>query len=587
MMAGHGRITANVTGLLDHGEAKEGAEAFLDVLVANGLEQVFLMPGTDTFPIQEAIAKYQSQGRDTPNVVVCQHETTAVAAAHAYFALTGRPQLCLVHVDVGTQMTGGMVSNAQRGRAGLILCAGKTPAGIEGDVRGGRSREVHWLQDRADQAGIVRDYVKWTYDLTRPENLVHTVQRAFQVAASEPAGPVYLTLLRETLMQPAEFALLDPTRFRPAVSPEGDTEALRKIVRWLIASERPLLLTAYAGRNPETPANLAAFAELLAIPVVEQRLRVNLPTDHPLHLGFTPQPLLSEADVILLLDRDVPWIPRDGTPAASCRIAHVDIDVVKADIPIWGFPVDLPVEADSSKALPKMIALAEELLTDGDRSRIAARRERLSAAHAEQRTRLAGVADREAGEAPLSPAFVAKCVGEVLPDDSIVLDDAVTSSGVLCHYIESRRPHSFFKSGGSSMGWGQGAAIGAKLAAPDRTVVVLDADGNFVDSSPIAPLWAAERYGLPYLTVIFNNGAYNAVIRNLVESYPESTAIATANLVGMDLRETPDFAAIAVGCGAHGETVREPGELVPALQRALVRVHAGQAAVVDVHTRLH
>jgi acetolactate synthase-1/2/3 large subunit len=576
-----------VTARLDHGGAKEGAEAFLDVLVANGLEHIFLMPGTDTFPVQEAIAKYQSEGRPSPNVVVCQHETTAVAAAHGYFALTGRPQLCLVHVDVGTQMTGGMVSNAQRGRAGLVLCAGKTPAGIEGDVRGGRSREVHWLQDRIDQAGIVRDYVKWTYDLTRPENLVHTVQRAFQVAASEPAGPVYLTLLREALMQPAEFAPLDPGRFRPPVSPEGDTEALREVVRWLIASERPLLLTAYAGRNPETPAHLAALAELLAIPVVEQRLRVNLPTDHPLHLGFSPQPLLGEADVVLLLDRDVPWIPRDGTPPESCRVAQIDIDVVKEDIPIWGFPVDLPVEADSSKALPKMVELAEQLLTKSDRTRIAARRERLTASHAEQRARWAEIGAREAGEAPLSPAFVAKCVGEVLPDDAIVLDDAVTSSGVLCNYIESRRPHSFFKSGGSSMGWGQGAAIGAKLAAPDRTVVVLDADGNFVDSSPIAPLWAADRYGLPYLTVIFNNGAYNAVIRNLVEGYPESIALATENMIGMDLSDTPDFAAIAAGCRAHGETVREPGELVPALERALERVNAGQAALVDVHTRLH
>lgn len=574
-------------GMLDREEAKEGAEAFLDVLIANGLEHIFLMPGTDTFPIQEAIAKYESKGLTTPSVVICQHETTAVAAAHGYFALTGRPQVCLVHVDVGTQMTGGMVSNAQRGRAGLILCAGKTPAGIEGDVRGGRSREVHWLQDRADQAGIVRDYVKWTYDLTRPENLVHTVQRAFQIAASDPAGPVYLTLLRETLMQPAEFTLLDPERFRPPASPEGDTEALREVVRWLIASERPLLLTAYAGRNPETPPHLAALAELLAIPVVEQRLRVNLPTDHPMHLGFSPGPLLADADVVLLLDRDVPWIPRDGTPPPSCRIGHVDLDVVKQDIPIWGFPVDLPIEADSAKALPKMVTLAQEMLTDDDQARIAARRERLGAAHAEQRARWAEAADREAHEQPLSPAFVAKCVGEVLPENSIVLDDAVTSSSILCNYIESPRPHSFFKSGGSSMGWGQGAAIGAKLAAPDRTVVVLDADGNFVDSSPIAPLWAADRYGLPYLTVIFNNGAYNAVIRNLVESYPESVAIGTENMIGMDLRETPDFAAIAAGCRAHGETVRAPGELASALERALERLHAGQAAVLDVHTRLH
>jgi acetolactate synthase-1/2/3 large subunit len=175
----------------------------------------------------------------------------------------------------------------------------------------------------------------------------------------------------------------------------------------------------------------------------------------------------------------------------------------------------------------------------------------------------------------------------VLPDDAVILDDAVTSSAVIARYIESTLPHTFFKSGGSSMGWGQGAAIGAKLAAPDRDIVVLDADGNFVDSSPIAPLWAADRYGLPYLTVIFNNGTYNAVLRNLMESYEDSEAAKPDHRIGMDLTQTPDFATVAQACRAHGETVVEPDQLVPALERALRRVQSGQAALLDVHTRLH
>jgi acetolactate synthase-1/2/3 large subunit len=136
------------------------------------------------------------------------------------------------------------------------------------------------------------------------------------------------------------------------------------------------------------------------------------------------------------------------------------------------------------------------------------------------------------------------------------------------------------------MGWGQGAAIGAKLAAPDRVVAVLDADGNFVDSSPIAPLWAADRYGLPYLTVIFNNSAYNAVLRNLVESYEDSHEALTTSRIGIDLSMTPDFAMLARSCRAHGETVVSPDELGPALERSLARVLSGQAALVDVRTAL-
>jgi acetolactate synthase-1/2/3 large subunit len=545
------------------------------------------MPGTDTFPIQEAIARYRVDGRTTPNVVVCQHETMAVAAAHGYYALTGRPQVCLVHVDVGTQMAGGMVSNAQRGRAALVLCAGKTPAEIEGRARGGRSREVHWLQDRQDQAGIVRDYMKWSYDLTRAEHLGHAAQRAFQVATTAPAGPTYLTLLREALMQEADFTPLPTARFGAAVTPAADPEALREIVTWLVASERPVLLTAYAGRHPETPAYVAELADLLAIPVVEQRQRMNLVSTHPMHLGYAPRALLQTADTVLLLDIDVPWVPKVVSPPSTCRIAHVDIDVVKPDIPIWGFPVDLAVQADSRKALPAMIAIARELITDADRERLARRRETVAAEHAAQRRSWKEEAAREQSLQPLSPASVAKCINDVLPDDAIILDDAVTSSAVIARYIESVVPHTFFKSGGSSMGWGQGAAIGAKLTAPDRVVVALDADGNFVDSSPIAPLWAADRYGLPYLTVVFNNSAYNAVLRNLMESYEDSAAAQPGHRIGMDLAVTPDFAMVARACRAHGETVVEPDQLVPALERALSRVESGQAALLDVHTRLH
>ncbi len=446
---------------------KEGAEAFLDVLNANGLEHIFLMPGTDTLPIQEAIAKYDSQRRPTPKVVVCQHETMAVAAAHSFFALTGRPQLCLLHVDVGTQMAGGMIANAQRGRAGLVLCAGKTPADVEGRARGGRSLPVHWLQDRADQASIVRDYVKWSYDITRPENLVHAVQRSFQLAADDPPGPVYLTLLREALMQPASFEMLDPTRFRPSVSLEADNEALREVVEWLIASENPLLLTAYAGRNPETPGYLGRLADLLAVPVVERRLRVNLPTDHPMHLGFNAGEFVDAADVILILDHDVPWVPQSSTPKPDCKIAHIDVDVVKHDMPIWGFPVDLPIRADSNKALRTMVDLADALLTDHDRARITKRRERLADLHAEQRAASLARASLEAEETPLSPAFVSKSINDVLPLDAVVLDDAVTSSDVLHNFIESRTPGTFFDSGGSSIGWGKGQQ--SEQSSPDPT----------------------------------------------------------------------------------------------------------------------
>lgn len=175
----------------------EGAEAFVELLNANGVEYIFLNPGTDTFPIQEALSKFKALGKRTPKVILCLHESVAMAAAHGYFAVTGRPQVVLVHVDIGTQQVGGALHNAQRGRIGVIFCAGRAPSTIDQDVRGERSGGIHWIQEQYDQAGIVRGYVKWEYELRSNTSIHQVVQRAFQVASTEPCGPVYLTLPRE------------------------------------------------------------------------------------------------------------------------------------------------------------------------------------------------------------------------------------------------------------------------------------------------------------------------------------------------------------------------------------------------------
>ena len=160
-------------------KVERGAEAFIELLNSNGVEFLFLNSGTDTFPIQEAIAKFVDIGRPVPKVVLCPDESTALAAAHGHFMISRKPQVVMVHVDAGTLQLGGGMHNAQRGRAGIILCAGRAPMTFEGEMEGTRSMSIHWTQEQLDQAGVLRNFTKWDYELRRAENIQHVVQRAF------------------------------------------------------------------------------------------------------------------------------------------------------------------------------------------------------------------------------------------------------------------------------------------------------------------------------------------------------------------------------------------------------------------------
>ncbi len=562
---------------------EDGAEAFVELLNANDVQYLFLNPGTDTYPIQEAIAKFQHLGRRTPQTVLCLHEMVAGSAAHGYYMVAGRPQAVLVHVDVGTQNLGCAVHNAQRGRAGMVLCAGRTPFTFEGERRGGRNSYIHWLQEQYNQAGILHDYVKWDYELRCTDSLPHAVQRAFQMAESEPAGPVYLTLPREVLMEPMqELRVLPAGRYGPAAPPQADSQRLAEAARLLAAAERPLIITATAGRKAAGMAGLVQLAELLAIPVAESRDRVNFPTDHDLYLGTNVNPYLPEADVVLLVDTDVPYIPALVRPAPDAKIVQIDIDPLKQDIPLWGFPVDVPILADSAQALPELALAAKALLDDTHREHIARRRAAAAQRHTFLEDHRRSIAEEKKGRQPIAVEWLCHCLDRVLPQDSIILNETVTNSGAVGSYIRRTLPGTFFQHGGSGLGWAVGASLGAKLAAPDKTVVNLTGDGSFIYSAPVAALWGAEMYRAPFLTVILNNSMYNAPKRALQEGYRESYSARHSRWVGVDINPPPDYKLIAESCRAYGETVVDPVEVEPALRRALAAMERGQAAVLDV-----
>jgi acetolactate synthase-1/2/3 large subunit len=557
-----------------------GAEAFLELLNANGVDYMFLNPGTDTTSVQQAVSKFKQLGKRTPEVILCLHESVAMAAAHGHFMVSGKPQVVFVHTDVGLQQVGGALHNAQRGRIGVILCSGRAPSSINN----GKTNQVHWFQEQFDQAGVVRGYVKWAWELRTNDNIHDVVQRAFQVASSEPCGPVYLCLPQDLLTEKINGVRIPAvTRHAPVSSPQADNTLLEEAASMLVEAENPIIITGHSGRNPQSVASLVTLAETIGARVIISPFRMNFPTTHYLVAGFETSQSIKDADVVLEIDLDVPYIPAQAKPGPNTKIIHIDFDALKDNFPVWGFPADILIQADSSKVLPALNQLISKKLTPEHQARIEGRLKQLKSEYQKMKEAWRDLAMTGSKRKPISPEWLCHCLGKAIDENTIVLGEAVTNRISLYRQVERTRPGTFFLSGGSSLGWGLGAALGAKLASPDKTVVTLVGDGSFIFGCPTAAIWAASVFHAPFLCVILNNQRYNAPSLNLRGSAGEENFVRKTELrVGIDIKPSPDYASIARACFAYGQTVTDPSDIEPAIKTALNHVREGTPAILDV-----
>ena len=295
-------------------------EAFLRALADHGIDYFFANPGTDFPPIVEAFSRAKHSNAKVPTPLVIPHENLAVAMAHGAYAMNGRPQAVMLHVNVGTANAINNIINLNRDNIPLILAAGRTPITEKGKF-GGRNRYIHWGQEMFDQGGMLREAVKWDYELRVPEQVGDVVSRAYEMTMSSPRGPVYLALPREPLAAPLPEPL-GPVKPRSVpAAPHADPAMIATLAEWIAASEKPLIITTASGAEAMAP--LGRIAEKYALPVVTQRQRVVcLPTSHPMHMGYDPHALLQDADLVIVMDADVPWIPNGAEPARGCALRH-------------------------------------------------------------------------------------------------------------------------------------------------------------------------------------------------------------------------------------------------------------------------
>jgi acetolactate synthase I/II/III large subunit len=564
--------------------------AFLEALAEAGVSYVFANLGSDHPGLIEAFAQVKAQGREDayPRLIVCPHEIVALSAAHAYASVTRQPQAVLVHVGDGTANLGGEVSNAMRGHIPVLIFAGASPYTLDGELPGSRNEYIDWLQDARDQRGILRGFVKYDNEIRTGRNVKQLVHRALQIARSDPAGPVYLVGPREVMEEPLEPYTVGPAQF-PPVEPAALTAETATVIATALARARhPLIVTSYLGRNPDAVPVLVGLAELLAIGVLESAaFCVNFPGDHPLHCGYefttTEQnPVLAQADVILVVDSHVPWIPATNRPAPGAAIYAIDVDPLKPTMPMWQIAARRFAAADSKVALEQIARLVrDENLAEAHV--VETRRAEIAAANEARRATLDALERPEAGV--ITPRYLTACVRELLAGtDSLVLTETITSYQVVAEHLRPVTPGSYLGSGGASLGWAGGGAVGAKLASSaERAVVSLVGDGSYLFGAPSSAQWVARRYHAPSLTVIYDNRGWAAPKFSTLRVHGHGAAAAADDFhVSFDPEADLPGIAAAAG-GAYAATVADPDELPQVLKDALAVVRGGRSAVVSVH----
>ena len=556
------------------------ADAYLELLADRGIDYLFANAGTDFAPIIEAYAKAQAHGTRVPKPVTVPHENVAIAMAQGYYVKTGRPQAVMVHVNVGTANAMCGLINGWRGNIPMLFTAGRTPYSEEGALMGMRSGEIHWPQEMRDQRAMVREFVKWDYELPNGEVLESAVDRALNIAMTEPMGPVYMTLPRETLAAPiTNFRYTSPSRHATPTRAFPDTNAIDQAADMLAAAEFPLIITRAAGRVESDVAKLAALAERFAIPVFERKHHyMSMPANSPMHLGGNPEAYFDVADVIVVLECDVPWVPKHKAPRPSARIIHIGADPIFANYPLRGFPCDLAITGVIGATLP-LLTQALESRARTAAPRIDARRKRIAEARANLAARVSASLEKAKNGSSIHPGWINHCIDAVKGDDGIVLKEALTPP----EHLTFTKPGTYFSLGqGGALGWSLGTALGIKAAMPDRLVICAVGDGSYMFGNPISAHYVGKAERLPTLTVIYNNEMWNAVRRNTREVYPDGYA-ATSNREPLTYFEPgTHFEKAVEALDGYGERVDDAAALPKALDRALDRVASGQQAVLNV-----
>ena len=555
----------------DQARPTTGADAVLLALKAKGIDYLFANAGTDFPTIIEAFAA-RSPGTELPVPVTIPHETAAVAMAHGYYLVSGKPQAVMVHVNVGLANAAMGVINAASDNIPMLVMSGRTPI-TEHGREGARATPIQYGQEMFDQASIVRDATKYNYEMRYAEQGGSMVERALAISMSEPRGPVYLSLPREPLAEAfPEGHGFPPAPQVAAGAQRPDPAAIDEAARLIIEANSPLILCQRSDPSGATSTALGRLAADFSIPVVEPfTVRNVLASSHPMFAGYDVKDALARADVVLVVDSGVPWIEKMHRPK-NASVISLGPDPLFARMPVRSYRTDIALAGDPAAGL----ALLHEALSarSGKRKQPDTVPERSAPSY-----------DKTSGaDGAMTGEWMSRCISDVLGEDGVVFSEL----GVVPSAMDLKGPNRLFTaphSGG--LGWGMPAALGAQLHDRGRLCVACIGDGSYMFANPVACHQIAEAMELPILTIIKNNGIWNAVRRSVVNSYPGGKAASANRMPLVSLEPSPDFQMIAKASRGFAERVEHADDLPAALQRALhaIRVEKRQA-LLDVRVAL-
>ncbi|GFP51916.1 benzoylformate decarboxylase [Trichoderma asperellum] len=584
----------------DYQNMYTASSAFFEALWEAGVTHCFVNLGSDHPSIIEAMVKGARERKGNfPKMITCPNEMVAMSMADGYARLTGKPQAVIVHVDVGTQGLGAAVHNSACGRAPVLIFAGLSPFTLEGEHRGTRTEYIHWIQDVPDQKQIVAQYCRYTGEFKTGKNVKQLVNRALQWAKSGPQGPVYLYGAREVMEQEIEPYQLRQSDWKPIKLGSLPQDAVDNIADALAGAKRPLVLTGYGGRNHEFPGALVKLADTVPnLRVVDcGGSDMCFPFDHPASLGlnYGGEKSIPDADVILVLDADVPWIPAHIKPNPDARVFHIDLDPLKQQMPVFYIESEATYRADTQTAIEQ---LTEALKTGETAKKLQAQNttQIVEKRKQEHETRLAKIAKaaEPRPDGTFGTGYLCRTIKKLVPEDTLFAIEAVTNTLFVYDNIQPSVPGTWINCGGGGLGWSGGGALGMKLATDaenggknkGKFVVQIVGDGTYLFTVPGSVYWISKRYNIPILTIVLNNKGWNAPRRSLLLVHPEGLGSqATNEEINISFDPAPDYSGIAKAA-ADGDIfaarVSELADLEGVLKEAITHVENGQSAVVDI-----
>jgi acetolactate synthase-1/2/3 large subunit len=552
----------------------DGGEAILEAFRKLKIDYIMSSPGSEWSPVWEALARAKLGNRPGPAFVESWHETLAVNMATGYTLITGRPQAVLLHAGVGMLQGGMGVHGAMQNEIPMVVMSGESQTlGEDPDL----DIEQQWYGGLT-VGGIerfVEPVAKWARAVGSPHTLYESVVRAGEMAQRTPMGPIYLNVALEHMLHdwtPPEHARDVP----PAPKVQAPPEDLAKVADMLIKAKSPVIVAETSGRDPAAFAALVELADALAMPVIAGRVAsyANFPTDHPLYLGSNNYAPLKDADFVLMVGARAPWYPAHRRPTAGTIVAIHD-NPHKQHMIYQNLHADFYLEGDIATALKALAQAARAAKPD-----VSERRKRWQREHENYVATVKTEQEKARAGSEIDPVALLGALAETMPPETIYVDETISHAPLLRRHLPQTQPQSFFR-GSGGLGQGIGTALGVKLAAKDRPVVLLIGDGSFLYNPIVQALGASKQHDLPIIIVVFNNKKYEAMRKGHVHHYPDGASATSKLHYGVTI-DGPEYDQLGSHFGFFGQRVEKPGELAAALKAALAATKSGKTAILNV-----